>query len=451
VSLEVKLARIRELNDWYDEFDKRFPAWYRKIRLRARKIYEELEREGAPICRYGKDFDFTEYVPNLPPEREAISSLRELDEVEQRYVETIGMDVEEERRAGSHLQEDTTVVYSGFSDWARESLLPEHPDGVVVMNPDEAIMKFDWLREFVHRLVPIDLDKYTALCTAYSIGGVFLWVKRGVKVEFPLQACFLMEAERLAQLPYILVIVEPHAKVDIISGCVMHPKCSTGVHGCITEIYVGEGAQVSFNIIHNFKRGYHVRPKVGVLVEEGATYVENYISIGEPDSAQLYPTVILRGRGSRAVLRSLFFGRGHSDMDIGAAIIYTGEKCRGQIISRSVVLGEASVKMRGALKAYAPGARGHLECRALLLSDKAKAFAYPNLKSMHPDAMLTHEAAIGKIEDEQLYYLMSRGLSEEEAVALITRGFLSADIPELPPLLRAEIDRLISMTAKEVL
>jgi len=408
-----------------------------------------MERRGLSIGRYGLDFDFTEYAPNVAPRRSPLRSLRDLGGVERKYLETVGLSVEEEGRAGSHLQQDTTVTYTGLSRWAKEYLESRYPGGLVAEAPEEAVLKHPWLRSFIHRLVPIDLDKYTALCTAYSIGGAFIWVKRGVKVDLPLQACFLIEAERLAQLPYILVIAEPGSKLNIVSGCVMNPACTTAVHGCITEVFVGEGAEVVFNLIHNFKRGFHVRPKVGVMVDGGGAYIENYIEVGEPTSVQLHPTVILRGEGSRADLRSFFLSRGRSNFDVGGALIFTGGGARGEVVSRAVVAGESTVTMRGVLKAYAPS-RGHLECRSLLLSDKARAVAYPNLRSLTPSASLTHEAAVGRIEEEHINYLMSRGLSREEATSVIIEGFLSAS-KGLPPSLQGWVDRLISMTAKEVM
>ena len=447
---EERLDRIRELNDWYGEFDRRLPEWYREIRLRARRLYEEQERRGQPICKYGKDFDFAEYAPNIPQTKKRLGSLLDLGDVEKRYAESVGVNIDEGERAGSHLQQDTTVTYLGLSGWAREYLASKYPEGLVAETPEAAIMEYPWLKNFVHRLIPIDLDKYTALCTAYSLGGVFAWIKRGVGVDFPLQACFFIETERLAQLPYILIIAEPYSKVNIVSGCVTNPACETAVHGCITEIYIGEGAELTFNIIHNFKPGFHVRPKVGVMVDKGGAYIENYVEIGKPESSQLYPTVILRGDGSRADLRSFFFGRGKSDFDIGGAMIFTGEGARGEVTSRAIVADESTVRMRGALKSYARGVRGHLECRSLLLSDRAQAVAYPNLKSFSPDASLTHEAAVGKIEEEHLCYLMSRGLSREEATSVIIRGFL--DISKgLSPSLQNWINQLISMTVKEVM
>jgi Fe-S cluster assembly scaffold protein SufB len=430
---------FQELEDWYEELDKGFPDWYRRLRKKAREIFREKEQRGEPVGRYGLDFNLLQYFPNLSSPRERLETLEALSREQREVVESIGVDVKEKERLGSHLQQDTTVTYQRLL--ARE--------GIVVETPETAILHYPWLRQFVHKLVPIDLDKYTAFCTGYSIGGAFIWVKEGVKADLPLQACFLLETEKLAQLPYILVLAEKGSKLNVLSGCALSPKCSSALHGSVTEIYVGEGAQVTFNLVHNFQPGFHVRPKVGVMVEEGGMYIENYIERGKPESSQLFPTVILRGKNSRAELRSFFFARGNSDMDIGGGIIFTGEGSRGEVISRAVVTDGAKVKMRGVLKAYASGVRGHLDCRSLLLSEKAEVRAFPNLSSTRPDAVLTHEAAVGKIEEEQLYYLMSRGMSKEEAASTIVRGFLdvASGLPE--PLLNW-LRTLISQTAEEV-
>ena len=430
---------LKELESWYEEFDKGLPEWYKRLRKRAREIFREKEERGEPVGKYGADFDILQYFPNLSSPKERLETLEALDKEQREAVESIGVDVKEKERLGSHLQEDTTVTY--------QRLLTR--EGVVVETPEAAVLHYPWLRQFMHKLVPIDLDKYTAFCAGYSIGGAFIWVKEGIRTELPLQACFLLETDKLAQLPYILVLAEAGSKLTVLSGCALSPGCSRALHGSITEIYVGEGAEVTFNLVHNFQQGFHVRPKVGVMVEKNGTYIENYIERGRPESSQLFPTVILRGENSRAELRSFFFARGSSDMDIGGGIIFTGEGSKGEVVSRAVVTDESKVKMRGSLKAYASRARGHLDCRSLLLSEEAEVKAFPNLSSTQPDAILTHEAAVGKIEEEQLYYLMSRGMSKEEAASAIVRGFLDVarGLPE--PLLNW-LRGLISQTVEEV-
>jgi len=446
-----KLGVLKELRDFYEGYDRDFPEWYKKRRNLARKIYEEHETQGLPAGKYGRDFDLTYFRPTIAPPHNSLRSLKDLDDVGKQRIQAVGQRPDEGDRTGSHLQYDSSTVYIGYTDLAKQTFLPKYPEGLIVMDTDDAIRRHPWVEKFAYRIVPINLDKYTAWCSANSIGGVFVWVKEDVVVDWPVQACFYLGANRLAQLPHNLIVAEPGSKVHLISGCVMHPGCEIALHGCITEIYIGKGAEVTWTMIHNFKPKFQVRPKIGVIVEESATYRENYILTGAADSVQLYPTAILRGKGARASIRALMFGRARSDVDVGAAIIFTGENTRGEIISRTVVTDEANVRLRGTLKSFKSNTKGHMECRALLLSDKAEAHAYPTLRSTVSGAELTHEAAVGKIAEEQLLYLMSRGLSKEEATSMIARGFLDTDIPGLPRVLQGEISRLVSMTAKEVM
>jgi len=446
-----KRALLREINQFFEEYDKRFPEWYRRLREKARKIYWEYEEKGLPVGRYGLDFDLTQFYPHLVTPHPPLRSLRDLDEVGRRMMERVGNRPDEEARAASHLQHDTVTRYAGLTELGREQVLLMHPRGLVVEDFDEAICKYPWLEKYVGRILPVNLDKYTAWNTAYSRGGIFVWVKRGVSVKWPLQSCFYLERTRLGQLVRIFIYAEPHSEVHLISGCVFNPGCETALHGCITEVYVGREAEVTLTMIHHFKPRFHIRPKVGVIVDDGGIYRSNYILTSPVESAQLYPTVILRGSGSRASMRSLLFGLGSSDLDIGSAIMFTGSGSRGEVISRAVVAEAARVKLRGALKAYRPDVRGHIDCRALLLSRRARAHAYPNLKSMSPGARLTHEAAIGRIEEEHILYLMSRGLDRDEATSMIVRGFLDIEIPGLPDVLKMEIGRLIKATAEKVM
>ncbi len=447
---ESKKKFLKDLNEWYDEYDKKFPEWYRKRRLKARKVYEEFEASGAPIGKYGADVDLMEFNPFLAPPRKTIESYEDLSKVGKEMVQTVGQRPDEKERTASHIQHDTTPAYLKYTSEA-ERLFSKYPDGLVVMDIDEAIIKYSWLERYVTRLVPLSLDKYTAWNSAYSQRGIFVWVKEGVKVEWPLQTCFFLEQARLGQLVRVLVVAEPNSHAHVVSGCVIQPECETGLHGCISELYLKEGAEITLSYIHNFQKKFHVRPKVGIRVGDEATFRSNYIQISPVESTQLYPTVILQGKNSRASLRSLIFGLGSSDIDAGSAIILSGNGARGEIISRSVVTDKAKVCLRGALKAYRANTKGHLECRALLLSDKAKVNAFPNLHSRSSEAELTHEAAVGKIAEEELYYLMSRGLKKDIATSLITKGFLDTDIPGLPAVLKAEIQKIVSLTAEEIM
>ena len=397
------------------------------------------------------DFDLLSYRPDIAPQHAARQGLSELDADMKRQAELAGQRIDEEYRAGSKLQEDNDTTYLGFTASCMETVLAKYPDGLVVEDIEEAVCKYPWMEKLWSHIVPTNLDKYTAYDAGYSRGGVFVWVKNGVEVDLPIQACFFVETQMYAQLPRILIIAEPYSKVHLISGCVTQAACQAGLHGCITEIYVGKGAEVTYTMIHNFSPEFHVRPKIGAIVEEDATYIENFVIIGPCLSDQAYPTAILRGEGARAVIRCIVLGLESSDIDVGASLIFSAPKTKGELISRVVATGESTIRMRGTLKAYTGDVRGHLECRGLLLSPTARAWAYPQLRSTCPDANLSHEAAIGRIAEEQLYYLMSRSLTESEATSMIARGFLDIETPGFPSLLREEVNRVISMSLKKVL
>jgi len=446
-----KLRILEELRNYYQEYDKRFPEWLRKSRQLARKIHQEYEEQGFPAGRFGMDFDLLSYRPDLAPKHPPRQSLLELDENMRQLAESCGQSIEEVGRTGSKLQEDADTTYLGFTEEASKTLLAEYPEGLIIKDIEDAVQEYPWIEKFWSHILPINLDKYTAYNAGYSRGGVFVWVKRGVKVELPVQACFFVETQMYAQLPRILVIAEPYSKVHLISGCITQPACDMGLHGCITEIYQGEGSEVTYSMIHNFRPEFHVRPKIGAIVDDNATYIENFIIIGPCLSDQAYPTVVLRGKDARAVIRCIILGMEASDIDVGSSIIFSGEGSRGELISRAVATGESKITMRGTLKGYANKVRGHLECRGMLLNPMARAWAYPQIRSASPEANLTHEASIGKIAEEQLYYLMSKGLTEDEATSMITRGFLDVETPGFPPLLRSEIDKVIAMSLKKVL
>jgi len=409
------LSELEYSNEGYEE-EWKLPERLRRSRDRARKIFKEFDEKGYPAGRFGMDFDLLEYRPDISPERGKRKSLRELDKETRITVEKSGQSIEEKYRAGTKLQEDADTTYLDLTEYGKK-LLESFPDGVVVKEIEEATREYPWIEKLWSHIHPMNLDKYTAYNAGFSRGGVFVWVKKGVKMELPLQACFLLETQRFAQLPRILVVAEPYSKVYLISGCLVQPRCEAGLHGCITEIYAGEGSETTYSMIHNFRENFHIRPKIGAVIDRNGTYIENFIILAPCLSDQAYPTAVLRGDNSRAVIRTIALGLKSSDIDVGSALIFSGENTRGELVSRTVTTDKSNVKMRGTMKGYSHNAKGHLECRGMLLSDTARARAYPQLRSTSPGVNLTHEAAIGKIAEDDLYYLMSRKMSEQEAGA----------------------------------
>jgi len=417
------------------------PEWY----LRRRSMAEKLYRQNK-IARYGVDINLEVYdVPYQS--RGMLSSLSDLPLDERDASRTVGIVEDERRRSATYFQYNGDVVYLQYSKFMEDAL----PSKLVVMNIVDAIKKYPWLRRYWFRACPLNLDKYTAFVGSHERAGAFVWLREGAIIEKPIQACLFMGAKGIIQIPHNILIAEPKSSMHIITGCLAHPRCVDAAHIACTEIYVGRGAEVTWTMIHNWTPDIHVRPRMGAIVENGGTLRLNYILISPVKSIQLYPTVILLGDDARVSFRNLLLGLDNSKVDAGSAIIFNACGTRGEIMTRAIVRDQADVKMRGKLWGRKPEIMGHLECRALLLSSEARASAYPTLLSDVENAELTHEAAIGRIAEEELFYLMSRGLTRDEATSLIARGFLDADIPGLPDTLLAEIKSIITATAEHIL
>ncbi len=420
---------------------KESPKWYVEKRKRA----QELLKSARP-AKYGPDIDLDVFDMEVP-QHEKVGEISELSEVVRGASRAVGTRDDEEHRSGTYFQYDNDVVYLEYTEWLKESL----PGGLIVLNIDDAIRTYPWLERYWFRELPMQTDKYATYVAANSVGGAFVWVKEGVKIDYPIQACLFTGTDRTVQAPHNIIIAEPGSKIHLITGCTVHPGCETAAHIAATEIYVKEGADVTLSMIHSWGQNFHVRPRMGAIVQENGVLNMNYILLKPVKSIQMYPTVILKDQGARASFRNMILSRKNSNIDVGSGIIFSAEGTKGEIVSRAVIMDESIIDMRGILRGNKPNTHGHLECRALLLSDNAIARAHPSLDGRSKETEMTHEAAVGKIADEQLYYLMTRGLSESEATSLIVRGFLDTDIPGLPPELQAEISKIISMTAEEAM
>ncbi len=420
---------------------KELPKWY----MDRQKKAQQLLKKAKP-AKYGSDIDLN-FFNTQAPTHEKVDKITELSEGVRSASRAVGTRDDEEHRSGTYLQHDNDVIYLKYTEWLKENL----PEGLVFISTDDAIRTYPWLERYWFRELPMGLDKYATYVAANSVGGAFVWVKEGAKIDYPLQACLYMGADRAVQVPHNFIIAERNSKIHVITGCTVNPECETAAHVAATEIRVKEGAEVTLSMIHSWGKNFHVRPRMGATVEKNGTLNLNYILLNPVKSIQMYPTVILKGQGARASFRNLILSRGKSHIDVGSSVIFSAEDTKGEIVSRAVIMDESTIDMRGVLRGSKPNTHGHLECRALLLSDRAIARAHPSLDGRSKETEMTHEAAVGKIADEQLYYLMTRGLSESEATSLIVRGFLDADIPGLPTELQREINKIVSMTAEEAM
>jgi uncharacterized protein len=258
-----------------------------------------------------------------------------------------------------------------------------------------------------------------------------------------------MHKDGMQQNVHNIIVAEEDSELHIISGCATSPHLKRGLHVGISEFFVKKNAKVTFTMIHNWAEEVTVRPRSVARVEEGGLFVNNYISMKPVRSIQMYPTTHLVGEDAVARFYSIVVGSPGSEYDLGGRIFLKAKGNRAEIVARTISNG-GKIVARGHLVGEVPEIKAHLECKGLLLNG-GLIHAIPELEGHVDGVEMSHEAAVGKIAQEEISYLMSRGLNEEEATSTIVRGFLSVDIPGLPPQLQAEIDRAIEESDKDVM
>ncbi|HPA15318.1 MAG TPA: SufD family Fe-S cluster assembly protein [Desulfobacterales bacterium] len=379
------------------------------------------------------DLDLSGYREDAPEHAE-IEDLSRLSPEDQQVLLMTGIDPTGKERYGSFFQKDHTVVHCR-TDF----------EGAEIMSVTAARKKYDGLKEYWGKLVPADKDVYTRRAEEHMEHGYYIRSLPGAQVRYPLQACLYLTEDKLAQDVHNIVIAEEASNLNIITGCATAPHVRSGLHVGVSEFYVKKGATLSFTMIHNWAEDMAVRPRSAVILEEGATYISNYICLVPARDLQMYPTAILKGKGSVATFHTVLLARPGSLMDVGSRVILQAAECRAEIISRAVSTG-GKIIARGYISGEYPGVKAHLECKGLLLSKKGNIHAIPELEGKTLDLDMSHEAAVGKIAQEEIEYLMARGLSEQEATSLIIKGFLSLDIVGLPENLQKELQQMIDQT-----
>ena len=248
------------------------------------------------------------------------------------------------------------------------------------------------------------------------------------------------------QTAHNIVIAEENSELHLITGCATGDDISSALHVGVSEIYIKPGAKVTFTMVHNWAEQVEVRPRTAIYQEKNSTYINNYILTSPVKSIQSYPTTYCNGENARALFQSIQSGINDSIIDMGSRAILNAPNTSAEIISRSVANDHSRIYSRGHLSGNVPNVKGHLECHGLVLDDNSSIYAVPELEANAANLEMSHEAAVGQIDEEEIYYLTSRGLTEEEAASMIVRGFLSMDITGLPDELAAETQKMIDMS-----
>lgn len=400
-----------------------------------KKAEDALKKSAA----YGEDFNLDEYEI-ASKEANVTEDLTSLSADDQTTLLNVGVIPSEENRSGTFIMLNNAVSHTSV----------KQDDAVELMSLQDALKKYEWVKDYSWKLVKPDADKYTAMTYLQNADGYFIRAPAGKKSKMPVQTCLLIGSKDVSQTVHNLIVVEEGAQLDVITGCSTKKGVEKGLHLGISEMYVKKGATLNFTMIHNWAEQIGVRPRTVVHVEEGGTYINNYVTLKPVKSIQMYPTVRLEGKGAFTRLNSIGVAHPGSELDLGSRVIFNAPDTKAELISRTITTG-GKVIARGEMIGNADGAKGHLECHGLVLSSEGTQRAIPILEANVEDIELSHEAAVGRIAREQIEYLMARGLTEEEAVGMIVRGFLDVGIQGIPDELKASIDETIAKIGEKAI
>ncbi|HYB92570.1 MAG TPA: SufD family Fe-S cluster assembly protein [archaeon] len=406
-----------------------------------KKILEKADKARDQPAKLGPDITIPEFEIKSS-ERNSISNPRELPKDVQQASNTVGINPDEKFRSGTYFQYDHSVVLA--------RALKTVP-GVEVMSTSEALEKYSWMKDYWWNAVQVDMDKYTATAELKQTHGYFIRTEPNTRLTLPVQACLFIGTQGTIQCPHNVIIAEKNSELHIITGCATHPNIDQGMHIGISEFYVKEGATITFTMIHGWAPNFEVRPRTGAIIERNGTFLNNYICFRPVKTLQMYPVAYCIGENSRARYHTLIYGSGDSYIDAGSRAFLRAKGARAEVTARVIAKDRVQIISRGHLVGEVAETKAHLDCRGLMLSSEARIHAIPELEGKVEGTDLSHEAAVGKIQEEQLNYLMARGLNADQATALIVRGFLDPEVPGLPDQLRTEVKRIVQLTAEKAL
>lgn len=416
------------------------PEWMREFRLKALEVYN-----SKPMTDWGpdlSDLDMNDIVHYLEPDSAPMNE--NWDDVPSYIRDTfdrLGIpEAEKQSLAGVGAQYDSEVVYHSVHKELEEQ-------GVIYTDIETAIVKYgDMLKEYFMTLITVNDHKFAALHGAVWSGGSFIYVPKGVKVKMPLQSYFRLNAPEAGQFEHTLIIVDEGADLHFIEGCSAPKYQKNALHAGAVELFVRKGSRLRYSTIENWSRNmYNLNTKRALVEEDGVIeWVSG--SFGSRVS-MLYPMSILKGDRSRCEFTGVTFASAGQYLDTGCKIIHQGKNTSSTVHSKSISKNGGTAFYRGLLKVLpeATGTRSTVECESLMLDNESTSDTIPIIDINNDSVDIGHEAKIGRISDEAIFYLMSRGISEDEAKAMIVRGFVEPISKELPLEYAVELNKLIEL------
>ena len=415
------------------------PDWMRAFRLHAYEHYTQ-----RPMPKWGADLstiDFDNIFYYIKPTEKRADSWEDLPPEIKRTYDRLGIpEAERKFLAGVGAQYESESVYHNLKDeW--EKL------GVLFLDTDTALKKHpDIVREYFGTVVPPEDNKLAALNSAVWSGGSFVYVPAGVHVDIPLQAYFRINAQNAGQFERTLIICEPGSYVHYVEGCTAPIYTSDSLHSAVVEIIVKEGARCRYTTIQNWSTNvYNLVTKRAVAYRDATMeWIDG--NLGSKLTMK-YPSVYMVEPGAKAEILSVAFAGRGQHQDPGGKVIHAAPHTQSVIVSKSISKDGGRAGYRGLVRIYdgAKGSRSAVRCDALILDDRSRSDTYPTMEIDEEDVSITHEATVSKVSDEQLFYLMSRGVKEDEAMNMIVRGFVEPIVKELPLEYAVELNRLIAL------
>ncbi len=425
---------VREISQLKDE-----PQWMLDFRLRAYDVFMK-----KPMPQWGGDLNKIDFQNIYYYAKASEKTEKNWDDVPDDVKNTfdkLGIpEAEKKFLAGVGAQYESEVVYHNL----REDLAKQ---GVLFLDTDTALKEQpEIFKKYFGKIIPPEDNKFSALNSAVWSGGSFIYIPPGVKVDMPLQAYFRINAENIGQFERTLIIADEGSEVHYIEGCTAPVYSSESLHSAVVELIAHKDAKLRYTTIQNWSNDVYNLVTKRAYAYEGATVEWIDGNIGSKLTMK-YPGIYLMGRKAYGETLSIAFAGKNQHQDTGAKMVHLAPDTTSKITSKSVSRANGRSTYRGLLRVRkgATNVKSTVRCDALLLDDTSKTDTYPYMEINQEDATVTHEATVGKIGDEQIFYLMSRGFSEEEALSLIVNGFMEPFTKELPMEYAVELNRLIKL------
>lgn len=415
------------------------PQWMLDFRLKALEHYRQ-----RPMPNWGADISHLDLENIFYYVKPTTGEGKSWDDVPSTIKDTFSRlgipEAEQKFLAGVGAQYESEMVYHSIQEHLEKQ-------GVIFLSIEQGLKQHpDLFKEYFGTIIPIEDNKFAALNSAVWSGGSFVYVPKGVKVDLPLQAYFRLNLANIGQFERSLIIADEGAQVHYVEGCTAPQYTTDSFHSGVIEIVVKKNARVRYTTIQNWSNNVYNLVTQRAMVHEGGTMEWVDANLGSKVTMK-YPSCYLVGPGARGEILSMAFAGPGQHQDTGGKVIHFAPHTSSKITSKSISKGGGRASYRGLLKVYkgAEDVKSNVVCDALLLDPQSRSDTYPYIEIDEEDVTIGHEASVSKVGEEQLFYLMSRGLSESEATTMVVSGFIEPLVKELPMEYAVEMNRLIQL------